>query len=172
MRRPTPTIAIGALMFFLGAVVTAGAAKLITSADIKNGTIQLVDIANKARKSLAGADGADGVSGLAILAGTVSADNGWTSPRGGGNDGSEAGAQVPVPADSSSTAKSLIVTAAAPPGAGRSVTATLRLNGADTAQSCTIEGDSTTSCTPPGGRPSSSPAVRRSPSTASSPAAR
>ncbi|MEY2513927.1 MAG: hypothetical protein QOJ89_1285 [bacterium] len=214
MRRLSPSIVIGALMFFLGAAVSAGAAKLITSADIKNGTIQLVDISTKARTSLAGATGATGsagakgatgapggagakgdtgatgatgatgttgaagatgpqgpqgaggaagsagsngtpgaagVSGPAILAGTVGADGGWTSPGGGGNYGSESGAQVPVPADSSYTAKSLIATIAAPAGAGRSVTVTLRLNATDTALTCTIAGDSATSCTPPDG---------------------
>jgi len=55
-----------------------------------------------------------------------------------------------VPADSSYTAKSLTATVAAAPGGEASVIATLRLNGADTALTCTIAGDAT-SCTPPAG---------------------
>ena len=56
-----------------------------------------------------------------------------------------------MPADSSYTAKSLVATVATPPGAGKSVTVTPRVNGADTALTCTIEGDSATSCNPPDG---------------------
>jgi hypothetical protein len=108
-----------------------------------------------------GTPGAAGVAGPTIIAGTVAADNGWSSPGTGSNYGSEESALVPVPADSSYTAKSLIATINAPAGAGNSVTITLRVNQADSALSCTIEGATATTCEPPTGTTAVAPAGAR-----------
>jgi hypothetical protein len=45
LRRRGPTIAVAALMFAAGGATATTAANLVTSADIKDGTIQSVDIA-------------------------------------------------------------------------------------------------------------------------------
>lgn len=185
MRRFAHPVAIGAITFFLGASVSAGAAQLITGKDIKNRSIELRDISLKARSSLAGAKGATGATGAKgasgangangatgatgatgapgsagaaaaggagawIVAGTMGA-GGWSSPGTGSNYGSEASALVPVPAGSSYTAKSLIATINTPAGDGKSVSITLRVNQVDSALSCTISGDTATSCEPPSG---------------------
>lgn len=210
MRRLSPLVAIGAISFLLAGAVSAGAAKLITGRDIKNGSIELADLSTKARKALAtpgpqgdtGAAGADGAPGAAgepgargetgatgatgatgetgatgapgpsgtpgadgtngtpgaegatgptIIAGSMAADNGWSSPGTGSNFGSEASALVPVPPDSSHTAKSLVATVNTPPGAGKSITITLRVDQVDSALTCTIAGASALSCQPPDG---------------------
>jgi hypothetical protein len=168
MRKPVVThaaVAIAALV--VGVAATAGAAKLITSGDIKNGTVKLKDLSKSAQSALkgqagpvgpqgatgpqgpqgtggsAGADGtngtpgAAGVAGPSIYAASMSADNGWSTPGTGSNFGSEASALVPVPAGSAFTAKSFVATTASNV-AGNPITIAFRINSADTALKCTI----------------------------------
>ncbi len=55
MRRLSPATVIALLALFVALGGTATAAKiLVTSADIKNGTIQIVDLSAKARLALHG----------------------------------------------------------------------------------------------------------------------
>jgi hypothetical protein len=168
MRKPVVThaaVAIAALV--VGVAATAGAAKLIDSGDIKNGTIKLKDLSKKAQDSLkgqigpsgppgatgpqgpqgqggsAGADGtngtpgASGVAGPTIFASSIAVDNSWSTPGSGGNFGTEASAQLPVPPGSAFTAKSFVATTASNV-AGNTVTVAFRINGADTTLKCTI----------------------------------
>jgi hypothetical protein len=63
MRRLLPIVAVACMTFFLGAAVSAGAAKLISGKDIRDGTIELRDLSPKARDALRGAPGAAGQKG-------------------------------------------------------------------------------------------------------------
>jgi hypothetical protein len=54
---------IVAVVFAVGIVGTAGATKLITGGQIKNGSIGLVDLSKSARKALAGKTGSPGPQG-------------------------------------------------------------------------------------------------------------
>lgn len=62
MNRKT-VIACAVIVFALGSGATAAVRTLITSKDIKNGTIQLVDISGSAKSALHGQSGADGAPG-------------------------------------------------------------------------------------------------------------
>jgi Collagen triple helix repeat (20 copies) len=185
-RRITSHVVVAVAALAIGGAATAGAAKLLTGKDIKDGSIELRDISRKARASLVGQRGAPGTPGLAGPAGAAGATGatGATGPPGvngnpgaagtsgsagpslligtggisagmtawhgtsGGNFGSEAGAQAPVPPGTALTARDFSATAAAAPGAGQSFTITLRLDGADTALSCVISGTATACAVP------------------------
>lgn len=97
-----------------------------------------------------GTPGASGVAGPTIIAGSMGFPA-FSVPGSSANFGSEASAQVPVPAGSSYTAKSFTVTKATAPGAGTSITVALRINGVNTALTCTIAGAAQTTCAPPAG---------------------
>lgn len=165
MRKPVVThVAVGIAALAIAAAATAGAAKLIDSGDIKNGTIKLKDVSKSAQDALKGQQGAtgpqgaqgpegpaggpgspgtngtpgaSGVAGPSIFAASMSADDGWSTPGTGSNFGSEASAQVPVPPGSSFTAKSFIATTASNV-AGNPITVSFRINAVDTALKCTI----------------------------------
>lgn len=156
----------------MGGVATAGAAKLLTGKDIKDGSIELKDLSKKARASLTGrtgpvgptgatgpvgasgpagangnpgAAGTSGSAGPALFVGTGGISSGATAwhTTSGGNFGSEAGAQAPVPPGQGLTARDFSVTAAQAPGLGNTFTVTFRLDGVDTALGCTISGTAT-----------------------------
>lgn len=64
MRRPAPAMVIATVALFVALGGTAVAARsLITSRDIKNGTIRLVDIAPATKKALRGQIGPQGPAG-------------------------------------------------------------------------------------------------------------
>jgi hypothetical protein len=66
VRRFSPALVLAALALFvaLAGTATAGAVKLITGAQIKNGTVGLVDISAGAKAALKGARGPAGTQGL------------------------------------------------------------------------------------------------------------
>jgi hypothetical protein len=179
MRRPVVThVLVGVVALAIGAAASAGAAKLLTGGDIKNGSLQVKDLSKKAQKQLKGAEGpagpqgptgpqgaqgpggaagadgtngtpgASGVAGPTIFASSVAVDNSWATPGSGGNFGTEASAQVPVPPGSAFTAKSFVAQTATPVGVNP-VTIAFRINGADTTLKCTIPVGQT-SCAPAG----------------------
>src|ERR1700709_154726 len=63
-RRVSPALVVAAVAVVLAGTGSAVAASIITSKDIKDGTIKLADISKSARKSLAGKVGPQGASGL------------------------------------------------------------------------------------------------------------
>jgi hypothetical protein len=63
VRKPSPSMIVALTALVLATSGSAVAASLITSAQIKNGTIQLSDINSKARKSLQGKTGPQGPRG-------------------------------------------------------------------------------------------------------------
>src|SRR5206468_5860274 len=69
VRKPSPSMIVALTALVLATSGSAVAASLITSAQIKNGTIQLSDINSKARKSLQGKTGPQGPRGPAGPAG-------------------------------------------------------------------------------------------------------
>lgn len=97
-----------------------------------------------------GTPGAAGVAGPTIIAGSMGFPT-FSVPGSSANFGTEASAQVPVPAGSSYTAKSFTVTKGTAPGVGTSITTALRINGVNTALTCTIAGAAQTTCAPPAG---------------------
>src|SRR4051812_39725336 len=102
LRRPSPSmlVALSALFVALAGTGTA-ATLLITSAQIKDGTIQLVDMSAKARSELKGTRGTRGQQGLQGQAGA----KGDTGPQGPKGDSGAQGAQgVQGPAGAPATA--------------------------------------------------------------------
>jgi hypothetical protein len=75
---PATALAIIALLVALAGTATAGSLALITSAQIQNGTIQLVDISSKAKRGLKGNRGPRGDTGQDGPAGAPGA----AGPRG------------------------------------------------------------------------------------------
>jgi hypothetical protein len=65
LRRPSAGLIVGIIALIVALSGTAVASSLITSAQIKNGTIQLKDLSTKARKALTGRTGARGATGAA-----------------------------------------------------------------------------------------------------------
>lgn len=63
MRTSTSHIAVAAVALSIGVAGSAGAAKLITGSQIKDGSIGLKDLSKSARKSLQGKTGRTGASG-------------------------------------------------------------------------------------------------------------
>jgi hypothetical protein len=63
IRRPSASLVVATVAVVVAGSGSAVAAGLITSAKIQNGTIQLVDISAKAKKSLKGAKGPAGAAG-------------------------------------------------------------------------------------------------------------
>jgi hypothetical protein len=160
-------VLVAAASLAVGAVGTAGAAGLITGSQIKNGTIEVKDLSKKAQKALKGATGPAGPVGAAgasggpggagtsgspgpsLVSGTMSAEAGlerFSPPSGGATFATEPGAKTPVPPGAGLTARDFIVSVPAAPGAGKSITLTLMLNGAPTGLSCAISGAAATSC--------------------------
>jgi hypothetical protein len=64
LRIPSPATVIAVIAVFVAGAGSAIAADLVTSQDIKNGTIGLKDISKKARKALKGKRGPQGPQGL------------------------------------------------------------------------------------------------------------
>jgi Collagen triple helix repeat (20 copies) len=179
MRKPVIThLAVGVGALVIGVAATATAAKLITSGDIKNGTIKLKDLSGKAQDSLkgqagpagpagatgpqgpqgpggsAGANGTNGTPGAAGVAGPTlflgtMGTAAFSNPSAGGNFGTEASAQAPIPPGSAFTAKSFTAGVNPAPGGGNTVKIAFRIDGVDTALQCTVSGANTT-CAPPG----------------------
>lgn len=63
-RRPSPALIISIIALVVACTGTAIAAQIITSAQIKNGTIRLKDLSANTRKALRGSRGPTGVTGL------------------------------------------------------------------------------------------------------------
>jgi hypothetical protein len=78
VRKPSPSMVIALAALVLAASGSAVAASIITSAQIKNGTIQLKDISSNARKALKGQIGPAGATGAPGATGAVGA----TGPAG------------------------------------------------------------------------------------------
>jgi hypothetical protein len=82
LKRPSVvTMMVAAVVIALGVGGTATAAKLITSADIKNGTIKAKDLSKGAKRALKGKRGPTGPAGLAGPAGPAGAP-GTAGPAG------------------------------------------------------------------------------------------
>jgi collagen triple helix repeat protein/beta-propeller repeat-containing protein len=91
-----------------------------------------------------GPAGANGTSGSAIGGNYANVgNNNFLMPWGTNTGGTEANFNVPLP---SGTARKLVVSLTAPPGAGGSATVTIRKNGSNSALACTVTGTATT-CT-------------------------
>jgi hypothetical protein len=73
VRKPSPSMVIALTALVLAASGSAVAASIITSAQIKNGTIQLRDINSKARKALKGQTGPQGPRGATGAPGATGA---------------------------------------------------------------------------------------------------
>ncbi|HYV16397.1 MAG TPA: hypothetical protein VE972_10290 [Conexibacter sp.] len=150
-------VAIGGACLALGAAGTAGASSLITGKSIKDGSIGTKDLSKKARKALAGKTGPRGAAGArgaagsngapgsaapALLVGNSGAAAGTSrfAPLAGGGvtATTEPGVLTPVPPGPTLTARDLVVRVPAAPGAGESITITLRVANADTPLTCTI----------------------------------
>jgi hypothetical protein len=82
--RPSGSMLVALLALVMATTGSAVAATLITSKQIKNGTIQTADISKKAQKTLKGKTGARGPSGAAGAAGATGAkgDAGATGAKG------------------------------------------------------------------------------------------
>ncbi|MFL5846396.1 MAG: hypothetical protein ACJ762_17050 [Solirubrobacteraceae bacterium] len=165
-------IVLGILIGGLIVGGTATAARLITGRNIKNGSIQLVDLSASARASLRGAtgpagpagakgdtgakgdsgnpglNGASGSNGAAGAAGvpgagiatslfSIDSTNPTFSMIGGGATGSEAGGQIVIPPGGDIAAKQMSAFVRTSLTQG-SVAVTLRVDGADSALTCTI----------------------------------
>lgn len=74
---PAMIVALIALTVALGGTATAATYGLITSAQIQNGTIQLVDVSAKAKAALRGQRGISGSAGPAGPAGAPGANGGF-----------------------------------------------------------------------------------------------
>jgi hypothetical protein len=150
-------VAIGGACLAIGAAGTAGASSLITGKSIKDGSIGTKDLSKKARKALAGktgprgaagargaagSNGAPGASAPALLFGSSGAAAGGTrfaQPSGGAGAAlTEPGVLTPVPPGATVAARDLVARVPAAPGAGESITITLRVDSADTPLTCTI----------------------------------
>lgn len=162
-------LAIGTICLAIGIAGSAGAASLITGSNIKDGSIGLKDLSRSARRALKGARGPQGAKGPAgtngapggpgtsgstapsLVMGTSGVTSGATrfiQVLGGSQNGSEPPAQSPVPQGTGLTARDFSASVDAAPGGGQSVVVAFRLDGADTALTCTISGTAT-SCTAP-----------------------
>src|SRR4051812_30891365 len=92
-RRPSGTTLIALLALVMACTGSAVAASLITSKQIKDGTIQTKDISKKALKALKGKSGVQGAQGLQGPKGEQGAkgDKGDTGPATGAAGGDLAG---------------------------------------------------------------------------------
>lgn len=81
IRKPSPSMVVALLALVLATSGSAVAASLITSSQIKDGTIQLKDINTKARKALKGQRGPQGPQGPRGANGT-NGTNGAAGPTG------------------------------------------------------------------------------------------
>jgi hypothetical protein len=63
LRKPSPAIVVALIALLVALTSTAAAGLVITSGNIKNGTIQLVDISGKAKRALMGHRGPRGPAG-------------------------------------------------------------------------------------------------------------
>jgi Collagen triple helix repeat (20 copies) len=100
---------IAAMAVIIAAGASAGSAGLITSTQIKNHTIQLVDISPNAAHALRGQRGALGLNGSQGITG-VNGANGLNGPKGDKGDTGAAGAASTVPGPKGDTG------ATGPPG--------------------------------------------------------
>lgn len=89
MRRFSPALVLAALALFiaLAGTATAGAVKLITGAQIKNGSIQLVDLSPAAKAALKGQRGPQGIPGAQGLPGTPGSQGIQGAPGANGVNG-------------------------------------------------------------------------------------
>jgi hypothetical protein len=101
---------IAAMAVIVAAGASAGSAGLITSAQIKNRTIQFVDISPNAAHALRGQRGALGLNGSQGITG-VNGANGLNGPKGDKGDTGAAGTASTVPGPKGDTGS------AGPPGA-------------------------------------------------------
>jgi hypothetical protein len=164
-------IAIGGGTAFAAVTITKSSQLkngVVTNLKVKKGTLAADRLSPAARAALKGnvgpagppgpsgnpgAPGSSGSTAPALLfasggvGGNVPITTSWHGVA-GGNFGSEAGAQAPVPSGTPLIARDLTATVSAAPGMGFSVVFTLRVNNGDTALTCTIA-DLATSCTVP-----------------------
>ena len=131
----------------------------VASVDVKDGSLALKDFSTAAKtglkgdkgdSGLPGAPGSSGSAAPALLIGAGGGVNpGATSFHSvtGGNFGSIASSQSPVPPGTTLTARDFIASTSVAPGVGQSVTVTFLIDGAPTALSCVIAGTAT-SCQP------------------------
>lgn len=162
-------VLVGATCLAIGIAGTAGAAKLLTGKDIKDGSIGLKDLSRRARSALKGAAGARGPQGPkgdsgspggpgssgstapSLVLGAIGVTAGSTlyaPPLGGNQTPTEASVQTPVPPGTGLIARDFAAAVRTAPGAGESVVVAFRVNGADTGLTCTIAA-AATSCTAP-----------------------
>jgi hypothetical protein len=87
MRLSASHVAVAAVSLSLGAAGTAGAAKLLTGKQIKDGTIEAKDLSAKARKTLSGKTGPAGPAGVGGSAGLGGSQGPAGSPGGAGGAG-------------------------------------------------------------------------------------
>lgn len=73
VRKPSPSMVVSLIALFVALSGSAVAATLVTSRQIKNGTIQLKDISASARKALRGKTGPKGDTGATGLTGATGA---------------------------------------------------------------------------------------------------
>ena len=88
--KKTIILLITAMAVIIAAGASAGSAGLVTSTQIKNHTIQLVDISPNAAHALHGQRGALGLNGSQGIAG-VNGANGLNGPKGDKGDTGTAG---------------------------------------------------------------------------------
>jgi hypothetical protein len=172
----TTNIVVAVVALAVGGVATAGAAKLLTGKDIKDGSLELKDLSKKARAALAakagprGATGAAGPAGAAGAAGAAgqngangSSATGLTmgsvkisSPiteivplggNGGQNTGNNEFVAGPTPNKALTISEMYVVGIGFT--AADSVQVTVQLNGSDTPLTCTVTA-LISSCTMPG----------------------
>jgi hypothetical protein len=161
-------VAVAAVSLAIGSAGVAGAARLLTGKDIKDGSIELKDLSGKARTALKGARGAQGVAGPtgaagpqgtagtngasgapgtsgstapALIMGNALYDQAATryGPPGGGSAGPpETDQQVPIPQGAPLVARDLSARTKVNLPAATSLLVTFRVNGNLTALVCTI----------------------------------
>src|SRR4051794_23090875 len=91
LRLPSPSMVVSIVALVVACSGGAIAATVITSKEIKNGTIKLGDISSSARKSLAGSRGANGSAGATGARGLT----GLAGPAGAAGTAGAAGAAGP-----------------------------------------------------------------------------
>jgi hypothetical protein len=163
-------VVVAVVALAVAGIATAGAAKLLTGKDIKNGSIELVDLSKKARASLAGqgstgATGATGAGGAAgqngangkdatgLTMGTVIVASANTFFVGlGGNGGSGTGA-APESATGITPNRALTISEMAVSSSGlagaETAAVTVMVNGSASSLACTITA-ATPTCVMPG----------------------
>jgi len=96
-RRPSPALTVAIIAVVISGTGSAVAASLITSNQIKNGTIQLKDLSKSARDALQGGRGPQGPTGVAGAAGQPGAAGAPGTPGAPGEPGAKGDKGDPTP---------------------------------------------------------------------------